>query len=123
MVFGCLWVMFRCVCVVCVCAVRAVGFHPPLRRHPRKKKTNTQQPTKNKHKTQQTEKVTTDVGSNPTAQYITGMVRGATRGLTIDIAILLEGQQPCELPEALLGAARCVLFVCVCVCVCSVGVC
>jgi hypothetical protein len=35
-----------------------------------------------------------------------GMVRGATRSLVIDLALLLEGQHSYELPETLLGACR-----------------
>jgi hypothetical protein len=34
------------------------------------------------------------------------MVRGATRSLVIDLALLLEGQQSYELPEVLIGACR-----------------
>lgn len=36
----------------------------------------------------------------------TGMVRGATKSLVIDLGFVLEGQRPEELPEALLGAFR-----------------
>jgi hypothetical protein len=34
------------------------------------------------------------------------MVKGITTSLTIDIGFVLEGQQPQELPESLLGACR-----------------
>lgn len=35
-----------------------------------------------------------------------GMVRGATKSLVIDLALLLEGRQSYELPETLIGACR-----------------
>lgn len=50
--------------------------------------------------------VCVDVGSNSTANYVTGMVRGATRSLVVDLALLLEGQHSYELPEVLVGACR-----------------
>ncbi|KAI8464874.1 MAG: hypothetical protein J3K34DRAFT_525818 [Monoraphidium minutum] len=63
--------------------------------------------------------VCVDVGSNGTANYVTGMVRGAThslfrarmvrgatRSLVIDLALLLEGGASYELPETLIGACR-----------------
>lgn len=34
------------------------------------------------------------------------MVRGATKSLVIDLALLLEGQHAYELPEVLIGACR-----------------
>ncbi|GBF90769.1 hypothetical protein Rsub_03070 [Raphidocelis subcapitata] len=34
------------------------------------------------------------------------LVRGATRSLVIDLALLLEGQHAYELPEVLIGACR-----------------
>jgi hypothetical protein len=51
--------------------------------------------------------VCVDVGSNSTAAYVTGLVRGATKSLVLDLALLLEGRAPYELPEVLLGACRC----------------
>eukprot|EP00882_Tetradesmus_deserticola_P016640 GHRQ01017780.1.p1 GENE.GHRQ01017780.1~~GHRQ01017780.1.p1 ORF type:complete len:445 (+),score=238.81 GHRQ01017780.1:224-1558(+) len=47
-----------------------------------------------------------DVTSSSAAAYITGMVRGATKSLVIDLGFVLEGQRAEELPEALLGAFR-----------------
>eukprot|EP00878_Enallax_costatus_P035281 GHUV01039297.1.p1 GENE.GHUV01039297.1~~GHUV01039297.1.p1 ORF type:complete len:470 (+),score=179.62 GHUV01039297.1:235-1644(+) len=47
-----------------------------------------------------------DVTSSSAAAYITGMVRGATKSLVIDLGFILEGQRAEELPEALLGAFR-----------------
>ncbi|GAX83935.1 hypothetical protein CEUSTIGMA_g11359.t1 [Chlamydomonas eustigma] len=56
--------------------------------------------------TKQYIEVDIDVSADPTASYITGMVRGATSGLVIDLGFVLEGQMPWELPEKLIGAAR-----------------
>lgn len=50
--------------------------------------------------------VSVDVGSSSAAAYITGLVRGATKALVIDIGLVLEGQHSYELPEELLGACR-----------------
>jgi hypothetical protein len=50
--------------------------------------------------------VSVDVGSSAAAAYITGLVRGATKALVIDIGLVLEGQHSYELPEELLGAIR-----------------
>jgi hypothetical protein len=50
--------------------------------------------------------VSTDVGSSAAARHIAGMVRGATKGLVIDLGLVLEGSQPYELPEVLVGAMR-----------------
>jgi hypothetical protein len=47
-----------------------------------------------------------DVASCRTAAYIVSMVRGATAALCVDLAYLLEGAAPEELPESLLGAVR-----------------
>jgi hypothetical protein len=33
-------------------------------------------------------------------------IRGVTTSMTVDLAFLLEGQRPAELPEQLLGAVR-----------------
>jgi hypothetical protein len=46
------------------------------------------------------------VSSSSAAAYITGMVRGATKSLVIDMAFLLEGQSAHELPETLIGGMR-----------------
>jgi hypothetical protein len=47
-----------------------------------------------------------DVTSSAAAAYVTGMVRGATRSLAIDLGFVLEAHASHELPEALLGAFR-----------------
>ncbi|GFR49260.1 hypothetical protein Agub_g11278, partial [Astrephomene gubernaculifera] len=47
-----------------------------------------------------------DISANSVANYVTGMVRGATASLDIDLAFVLEGTAPWELPECLLGAFR-----------------
>ncbi|GLC50722.1 hypothetical protein PLESTB_000412200 [Pleodorina starrii] len=47
-----------------------------------------------------------DISANSVASYVTGMVRGATTSLDIDLAFVLEGSAPWELPECLLGAFR-----------------
>ncbi|GMH36562.1 hypothetical protein BSKO_04430 [Bryopsis sp. KO-2023] len=47
-----------------------------------------------------------DVASSRTASAVVGMVSGATRGLTVDLAILFEGKRDEELPESLLGTVR-----------------
>ncbi|EFJ41032.1 hypothetical protein VOLCADRAFT_99063 [Volvox carteri f. nagariensis] len=47
-----------------------------------------------------------DISANSVANYVTGMVRGATTSLDIDLAFVLEGSAPWELPECLLGAFR-----------------
>jgi hypothetical protein len=46
------------------------------------------------------------VSSSSAAAYITGMVRGATKSLVIDMAFLFEGQASHELPETLIGGMR-----------------
>ncbi|GLI71569.1 hypothetical protein VaNZ11_016833 [Volvox africanus] len=50
--------------------------------------------------------VNIDISANSVANYVTGMVRGATTSLDIDLAFVLEGTAPWELPECLLGAFR-----------------
>eukprot|EP00955_Chlamydomonas_euryale_P106897 365734-Chlamydomonas_euryale.AAC.5 len=47
-----------------------------------------------------------DVSANNVAAYVTGLVRGATKSLVIDMGFVLEGTTPWELPECLLGAIR-----------------
>ncbi|KAG1665609.1 hypothetical protein FOA52_003256 [Chlamydomonas sp. UWO 241] len=47
-----------------------------------------------------------DVSANSTAAYATSMVRGAVGSLTVDMAFVLEGMSPFELPECLIGAMR-----------------
>lgn len=47
-----------------------------------------------------------DVSSSRTAAAVVGMVSGATRSLTVDLGILLEGKCDEELPESLLGTVR-----------------
>jgi hypothetical protein len=47
-----------------------------------------------------------DTSSSSAANYITGMVRGATKSLVVDLSFLLEGTTAAELPESLIGAAR-----------------
>ena len=43
--------------------------------------------------------VTCDINSNGTAMTATNLVRGLTKSLLIDMAILIEGQSASELPE------------------------
>ncbi|KAG2452092.1 hypothetical protein HYH02_003127 [Chlamydomonas schloesseri] len=47
-----------------------------------------------------------DISANNVASYVTGLVRGATRSLVIDMGFVFEGTTPWELPEALLGTLR-----------------
>ncbi|KXZ50551.1 hypothetical protein GPECTOR_16g726 [Gonium pectorale] len=47
-----------------------------------------------------------DISANNVASYVTGLVRGATKSLVIDMGFVLEGTTPWELPEALLGTLR-----------------
>lgn len=47
-----------------------------------------------------------DISANPTANFITGKVRTCTKSLAVDMAFVLEGKQPWELPEVLIGAVR-----------------
>jgi hypothetical protein len=47
-----------------------------------------------------------DTSSSSAANYITGMVRGATKSLAVDLSFLIEGIRPEELPEVLIGAVR-----------------
>uniref|UniRef100_A0A6S8KGU1 Protein ENHANCED DISEASE RESISTANCE 2 C-terminal domain-containing protein n=1 Tax=Dunaliella tertiolecta TaxID=3047 RepID=A0A6S8KGU1_DUNTE len=58
------------------------------------------------HVTPQYIEVDIDVSANNVASYVTAMVRGATKSLTIDMGFVLEGTAPWELPEALLGGLR-----------------
>ncbi|MEW5300425.1 MAG: hypothetical protein WDW36_003356 [Sanguina aurantia] len=50
--------------------------------------------------------VDVDISANSVANYITGLARGTTRSMVIDMGFLLEGTSPWELPESLLGAVR-----------------
>lgn len=47
-----------------------------------------------------------DVSSSRPATTIVNLVQGATRCLTVDLAVLLEGKRDEELPESLLGTVR-----------------
>lgn len=47
-----------------------------------------------------------DIGASSVAASITNMVVGATKSLTLDMGVLLEGQTPATLPEQLLGTIR-----------------
>lgn len=47
-----------------------------------------------------------DIGSSSVAASITNLVCGATKTLTIDLGVLVEGQAPETLPEQLLGTVR-----------------
>jgi hypothetical protein len=47
-----------------------------------------------------------DTSSSSAANYITGMVRGATKSLVVDLSFVLEGTTVAELPETLIGAVR-----------------
>lgn len=47
-----------------------------------------------------------DIGASSVAASITNLVCGATKSLTLDMGILLEGQDPRHLPEQLLGTIR-----------------
>ncbi|KAG1680323.1 hypothetical protein FOA52_015413 [Chlamydomonas sp. UWO 241] len=58
------------------------------------------------HVTKQYIEVDIDVSANQVAAYVTGLVRGATKSLVIDMGFVLEGTAPWELPECLLGALR-----------------
>lgn len=50
-----------------------------------------------------------DIGSSSVAASVTNLVCGATKSLTIDLGVLVEGQSPDQLPEQLLGTIRYVL--------------
>ena len=50
--------------------------------------------------------VDVDVASSRAANSVVGMVQGATNNMIIDMAIVLEGHNEEELPEALLGTVR-----------------
>jgi len=58
------------------------------------------------HVTKQYIEIDIDVSANNVAAYVTGLVRGATKSLVIDMGFVLEGTTPWELPECLLGAIR-----------------
>lgn len=47
-----------------------------------------------------------DVTSCAVAGHIVGAVQGLASGLTVDLAYLLEGRDPGQLPEVLAGAVR-----------------
>lgn len=47
-----------------------------------------------------------DVGSSSVAKRVTGVAAGASKSLVVDMAWVIEGQAPEELPERLLGAIR-----------------
>lgn len=47
-----------------------------------------------------------DISANATAATVTSMVAGWSKSIVLDIAVLLEGQAPEELPEKLLGTIR-----------------
>ena len=48
-----------------------------------------------------------DVSSSSVAASVVGLVQGYTKSLVVDMAIVLEGKVPEELPESLLGTVRC----------------
>lgn len=50
--------------------------------------------------------VDVDIGSSSVAASITNLVCGATRSLTLDMGVLLEGQEVEHLPEQLIGTIR-----------------
>ena len=50
--------------------------------------------------------VDVDVGSSRAANSVVGMVQGATNHMIIDMAVVLEGHNEEELPEAVLGTVR-----------------
>lgn len=47
------------------------------------------------------------MSSSSVAANIVGLVQGLTKSLCVDMAIVLEGHTPQELPESLLGTVRC----------------
>eukprot|EP00210_Caulerpa_lentillifera_P002791 g2666.t1 len=47
-----------------------------------------------------------DISSSKTASAVIGIVQGATKKLTVDLAILIQGDNEEELPESLLGTVR-----------------
>jgi len=47
-----------------------------------------------------------DVSSSSVAKHVVGLVCGATKTVTVDMAILLQGNEADELPESLLGTMR-----------------
>ncbi|KAL4450695.1 hypothetical protein ABPG77_001051 [Micractinium sp. CCAP 211/92] len=50
--------------------------------------------------------VDVDISSSSVAASVTNLVAGATKSLTVDLGVLLEGQTPQTLPEQLLGTIR-----------------
>ena len=50
--------------------------------------------------------VDVDISSSSVAASVTNLVAGATKSLTIDLGVLVEGQAVGELPEQLLGTMR-----------------
>lgn len=47
-----------------------------------------------------------NISSSKTASAVLGIVQGATRKLTVDLAVLIQGDEEEELPESLLGTVR-----------------
>eukprot|EP00775_Hariotina_reticulata_P009092 gene9092-9262_t len=58
------------------------------------------------HLTDRYMEIDVDVTTCKTAGYIVNSIRSMTTALVVDLAFLLEGQRPQELPEVLIGAAR-----------------
>ncbi|WIA14448.1 hypothetical protein OEZ85_002973 [Tetradesmus obliquus] len=58
------------------------------------------------HLTDRYMEVDIDVTTCKTAGYIVQSIRGVTTSMVVDLAFLLEGQRPAELPEQLMGAVR-----------------
>ncbi|KAF6261931.1 hypothetical protein COO60DRAFT_1699518 [Scenedesmus sp. NREL 46B-D3] len=58
------------------------------------------------HMTDRYIEVDIDVTTCKTAGFIVQSIRGVTTSMVVDLAFLLEGQRPAELPEQLLGGLR-----------------